>query len=425
LADNYVKEDNGLRSPKILAELCTDTLCRSLAYLDGELPAGLGQDVVDDVVTSLVKHNAINATTLRVLKNCELGSLMLSGCRGVTDEWFEPLSSRSFSSAASSPQLSAQYPTDGLVESMDLDDSHREKNTEVFYNASHENRDESHCPAEESSCSTSSFVSASSKPYAAPTGAPDHTMSDAPEAAHVYSPQQAHIMHYEATHHPPSITSNMTLLDLRGSQRLTDRGLIKLADLSSLEVARLDNCYSIGGRGLLALSISHRLHTLSLANCRRLTDEAIINISHLNSLEALSLDGCRCITDRSLVALSGLFRLKKLDLSQCDLITDSGLEALENLEEIEELSLGWCRLIGDNGVDILTRQAGRSTALRILSLARCPITDTGAEYLSRLRGLEELDLNGCAEVGSAALGNAFAKMDKLTSLDVSYCPGIL
>lgn len=421
LADNYVKEDNGLRSPKTLAELCTDSLCRSLAYLDGELPPGLPQDVVDNVVTSLVKHNAINATTLRVLKNCELGSLMLSGCRGVTDEWFEPLSSQSFSSAASSPQLSAQHPADRLVESMDLDSSHVERSSEVFYNASHE----SHCPAEESSCSTGSFVSASSTPYVSPTGAPDHTMRDAPHAGHIYSPQQEHIMHYEATQHPSSITSNMTLLDLRGSQRLTDRGLIKLADLSRLEVARLDNCYSIVGRGLLAFSISHRLHTLSLANCRRLTDEAIINISHLNSLEALSLDGCRCVTDRALAGLSGLFRLKKLDLSQCDLITDSGLEALENLEEIEELSLGWCRLISDNGVDTLTRQAGRSTVLRILSLARCSITDTGAEYLSRLRGLEELDLNGCSEVGSSALGKALAQMNNLKSLDVSYCPGIL
>ncbi len=425
IADNYETEDNGLRSPKTLAELCTDSLCRSLAYLDGELPPGLPQDVVDIVVTSLVKHNALNATTLRVLKNCELGSLTLAGCRGVTDEWFDALSSQSISSPSLSGKHFTHYPSDGCMESMDLDDSHRESPDEVYYNASHEHPYENYGPSEESLSSTSSFVSASSMPYVVPVCAPDRKMSDPCKSGDVCSPKQQYIMEHEASEHPASITSNMTLLDLRGSQRLTDRGLLKLANLSRLEVARLDNCYSIVGRGLLAFSISHRLHTLSLANCRRLTDEAIINVSHLYSLEALSLDGCRCLTDRSLAAISSLFRLKKLDMSQCDLISDAGLESLENMEILQELSLGWCRLISDNGVDILTKQHGRSHQLRALSLARCSITDTCAEYLSRLHALEDLDINGCSNVGSAALGRAFAKMTKLTSLDVSYCPGVL
>ena len=78
-----------------------------------------------------------------------------------------------------------------------------------------------------------------------------------------------------------SITSQLTLLDLRGSQRLTDRGLLQLNNLSCLEVAKLDNCHSISGCGLIAFSFFNQLHTLSLANCRRLTDEATVNISHL------------------------------------------------------------------------------------------------------------------------------------------------
>lgn len=113
-----------------------------------------------------------------------------------------------------------------------------------------------------------------------------------------------------------STTTTLALLDLRGSQRLTDRGLLQLSSLSSLEIAKLDNCHGITGKGLLAFSRSHRLHTLSLANCRRLTDEAVVNVSHLVSLEALILGGCRCLTDRSLDALSALINLTKLDLSQ-------------------------------------------------------------------------------------------------------------
>ena len=420
--------------------------------LDGELPRGLPQDVVNDLLTSLVKHNALNATTLKVLKNCELGSLSLAGCRGVTDEWLLPLAKTTTAPPSNSPLLSSSsYYGGDDVECMDLDNSgygEAKPSSDVFHDAHnfHNNsQEESDSIVEESSCSTSSFVSASSNhhhfasalPSPPPPPPPPDTADDDDDKMWVSSPLPSesssrggfqlheHIAQQSNPLFMNCTTSSMTMLDLRGSQRLTDKGLFQLSSLNSLEVARLDNCHSIVGRGLLAFSVSHRLHTLSLANCRRLTDEAIINISHLDSLEALSLDGCRCLTDRSLAAIGGLYRLKKLDISQCDLLTDTGLEELENLEEIEELSLGWCRLISDNGIDTLTKQHGRSRSLRILGLARCPITDTGVEYLERLENLEELDLNGCSEIGSAALGKALSRMAKLTNLDVSYCPGIL
>jgi Leucine-rich repeat (LRR) protein len=409
-SDNYVNEDDGTRSPKILSALSTDALCRALTYLDGELPPGLPQDVVDEIVGSLIKHNALNATTLKVLRNCEMSSLSLAGCRGVTDAWLEPLIAHS----APDPGLPGFDSASTCVQQMDVDDQHNGKASEVFYNATSDDAGSNTC-GDESSSSTSSYVSASSSPWT-PTSN-DQAMSDHMDfSAHEKQESQAVVN---------STTSSMTLLDLRGSYRLTDRGLRHLSDLSSLEVARLDNCHSLVGRGLLAFSLSHRLHTLSLANCRRVTDEAIINISHLNSLEALSLDGCRCLTDRSLAAVSGLFLLKKLDLSQCDLITDEGLEYLQDLEEIEELSLGWCRNISCEGLDVLTRQPGRSFSLKILSLARCMITNTGVDYLRRLQNLEELDLNGCSDISSSALGKTLQHLTKLTNLDVSYCPGIL
>jgi hypothetical protein len=378
--------------------------------------------VVDDVVGSLVKHSALNATTLKVLRNCELGSLSLAGCRGVTDQWLEPLSSPR-RSIASSVQHSYSTPETGEMEHMDLDDCDRK--LPPLYSVAYDphldtypgsHRSSFQAQVEDSSCSTSSFVSASSTPHLPVTH--DHPMTD-----HVSKVacmvDRDHIIPAN-----PS-TANMTLLDLRGSQRLTDKGLFQLSDLMSLEVARLDNCHSLVGRGLLALSSSHRIHTLSLANCRRLTDEAIINISHLTSLEALSLDGCRCLTDRSLAAISDMYRLRKLDLSQCDLLTDSGIEELEDLELIEELSLGWCRSITDHGLDILTNQRGRREFLKLLRLARCPITDNGVVHLGRLSSLEELDLNGCSNIGSSALGKTLAFLPNLANLDVSYCPGIL
>jgi len=469
LADNYVLEDNGLRSPKTLADLCTDTICRSLPYLDGALPPGLPQDVVDDVTASLVKHSALNATTLRVLRNCEMGSLTLSGSRGVTDAWLEPLSCSVTcpTNGSTSPLLLSSPFLDQMIsdtnddddrkndrddttttiEAMDLDGYEDPSNNnnnnnpsimydvealehspEVFYNAKlRENEASSY-----DSNSTSSFVSASSKHHRHDEknsgmsfnmghGCKSNCTDNNTKLPSILFPQLEMINNHRGI----GITSHITLLDLRGSQRLTDKGLLQLSDLSSLEIAKLDNCHSIQGRGLVALSRSHHLHTLSLANCRRLSDEAIINISHLISLEALSLDGCRCLTDRSLAAIGNLIRIKKLDLSQCDLMTDTGLQELENSENIEELSLGWCRSITDNGVGLFANQRGRPEKMRILSLARIPITDTGIKHLSSLSSLEELDLKGCSNIGSSSLGNTLAKLTLLERLDVSYCPGIL
>ena len=442
-------DTNNTRSPKRLVDLCVDNICRNLPYLESDLPPGLPHDVVDDIVKSLMKHAALNATTLRILRNCELGALSLAGCRGVTDEWLQPLSSRSLTA---SPVLSHVFQSEECecVESMDLDCP-----SPRHYSFTDQ---QAIAGSEASSCSTSSFVSASSTPYEGEGDCAPHEVKVSPTARLPSSPipMKDFVMHSPSVMvSSPTLTSYLTLLDLRGSQQLTDRGLMQLHDLGFLEVAKLDGCHSLVGRGLLAFAGSHRLHTLSLANCRRLTDEAVINISHLNSIEALTLDGCRCLTDRSLAAISSLYNLQKLDLSQCDLLTDEGLEHLHDLETLNELSVGWCRLItgmlldeisnrmqcsllgpnllcivfncliADRGLDTLTKQPGRSSTLRVLCLARCPITDEGIVHLGRLLALEELDLNGCASVGSNALGNTLGLLSHLTSLDVSYCPGIL
>jgi len=410
--DNYVIDENNLRSPKSLVDLCTDSLCRALPYLDGELPAGLPQDIVNDIVKSLMQHSALNERTLRTLKNCEIGVLSLAGCRGVSDKWLEPFSTRT---PTCSPRLTnSSTPTEeACMEVMNLGTVNG-TNIQPTYS-----KDEDDC-----SVSISSFVSASSTPPS------DESINEIMGTS-IASPQsrlQQDCFIPKLTSSPSlstaSVASTLLLLDLRGSQGLTDHGLMLLSNLGSLEVAKLDNCHSLVGRGLIALASSCRLHTLSLANCRRLTDDAVINVSHLISIKALILDGCRCLTDRSLVAISNLYELCKLDMSQCDLITNEGLEHLEELEVLEELSLGWCRMISDRGLDILTQQAGRSN-LRVLRIARCAITDTGISYVARLLSLEALDCNGCSNVGSTAMGKVLLQLPKLQHLDVSYCPGIL
>jgi Leucine Rich repeat len=364
------------------------------------------QDVVDDIVESLVAHSALNATTLGALKNCEIRSLRLVGCRGVTDHWLEPFSNNPKNDCTLSSLISGQLGTTGAPPNVHP----------AFQATSQGHEDASSC-----SRSTSSFVSAISKVDAEADMHHDIVSAGFSGGLQDFMKLENKLFSLPSE----SAFDALTLLDLRGSQRLTDKGLLQLPDLPGLEVAKLDGCHAIIGRGLLAFSASHRLHTLSLQNCRRLTDEAIINVSHLVSLEALNLEGCRCLTDRSLAAIAGHYRLRKLDLSQCDLISDTGLGHLEGNEVLEEVSLGWCRGITSRGVDVFTLQPGRSERLKVFHLARCLVTDDCVEYLGRLSSLIELNLNGCSRIGSHALARTLERLPKLESLDISYCPAIL
>ena len=390
-------------------------MCRSLPHLNGELPPGLPQDVVDDIINSLIRQSAISATTLRALRNCEFSVLSLANSRAVTDSWLEPLCK---TTCTDTPEVLYE---DGLG-NIDLDTCPHH----LMYGSLDSQK------SEDASCSTSSFVSASSACAQGPReiNADEPMLDLLPQRNDRYGeyhfPEDAKRSPSSATSRPPtSATTNITLLDFRGSLRLTDDGLLHLSDLNCLEIARLDNCHSIQGRGLLAFASSHRLHTLSLTNCRRLTDEGLIGISHLLSVQALSLHGCRCLTDRSMAAIADMYNLSTLDVSQCDLITDEGIDMFESLERLEELSLGWCRQLTDRALELLTKHPKRSLNLRILRLARCNFTDEGIVELSRLSAVEELDLQGCSRVTSGSLGKTVERLEHLSRLDVSYMPGML
>mmetsp|Transcript_38432 Transcript_38432/g.86545 ORF Transcript_38432/g.86545 Transcript_38432/m.86545 type:complete len:862 (-) Transcript_38432:78-2663(-) len=468
--DNYEPHPTNptLRSPKSLTELCVDALCRSLPDLNGELPPHLPQDVVDRIVKSLTAHAALNCTTMRALSNCELGTLCLADARGVNDEFLMALcSSGSFGHRDRSASIDH---SGGIPDSPDLVGNSSAHSSSLIELDSMEldELDEAVDSEDYDSRSTSSFVSAYSSPFKSTGGIGDPGESSPllpsvlppPEFFSLSSPssttwlkpiargpliqpqmpaplQYRGIGASQGNGSPTfgsgslsfpinNTTASLTLLDLRGSQRMSDRGLIQLASspLLALEVAKLDNCHGITGKGMLAFSRSPRLHTISLANCRRLTDEAVVNISHCTSLTSLNVGGCRCLTDRSLEAMSGLLDLRRLDLSQCDLITDDGLIFLGELDLLEELSLGWCRLISDYGLKIISEQRNRSIALKTLRLARCAITNDGLDYLEQLQSLEDLDINGCS-LSSTALGESLEKLTNLNSLDASHCPGIL
>ena len=402
LGDNYITESDGTRSPKALAQLATDAVCRSLVYLEGALPPGLPPDVVSDICQSLTAHAAWNITTLSALRHCELEHLDLTQSRGVTDAWIQALTCQE----------------EKEEEEMDLDQEEKEYH-------SHKNLDDESLRDNDDD-SMASFMSAydCESSVQARTNHPEGMIIAQDEFLRQPEEEASQTLQQQLPQQPPA-TRLVTRLDLSGSLQLTDAGLLRLQQLELLEEARFEHCHALEGPGLAILASSHRLHTLSLAHCRQLTDCGVAHLSHLMGLESVSLEGCRCLTDRSLAALANLYSLRHLDLSQCDLLTDAGIEQLESLENLEEISLGWCREISDRGLQYLVNQPGRATTLRRLCLARCNITDESASSLGQLQALEELNLNGCSALGSTALGNALQNLQNLKHLDASYCPGIL
>jgi Leucine-rich repeat (LRR) protein len=431
--------ENGLplRSPKSLVALCVDALCRSLPHLEGALPRSLPHDVVDDIVQSLYDHSALNASTLAALRNCELSHLSLAGCRGVTDSWLAALSGN-------------HSEEDAMDVDVDID-KNKGKDKDERNPGKEQEQDNGHAirlsrqPDDGSTGTASSYVSAHQDAMLMTTLPVVDVQAD---EELIYMDTSQHQFQEDALLLPddgdyydddprmyqvtmsaedliPYFAESLVTLDLRGCQLVTDSGLMHLGDLYALKEAYLDECHSITGSGLLFLSECYDLVTLSLANCRRLGDEGILHIAHLDSLKELNLSSCRCLTDQSLVAISHLYDLRSLQLSLCDEITDRGLDDLASLERLTHLRLGWCRRITDVGIQRLSEQTGRSATLHVLELSRTDISDECLPSLARLRSLRELDVRGCTNLSSLALGNALANLPHLTALNVAYCPAIM
>ena len=263
MEDNYVTGDIPMsRSPKSLTQLCVEQVCRSLPLLDGALPKGLPQDVIDKIASCLLKHSALNGTTLRALRYCEVGSLNLANCRGVTDNWLRALSGYEVNIIKAKKDLNAGISrSDCASDHSSIDEkcgsvhSNKSSSTEELKGLRPRSPStfegqrkpyQAQTPQESqdsSSCSTSSFVSAVSK-----LGSPvdSEAVGWIGSLADLSPPPPPPLPTHSFTSSP--LTSSLTSLDLRGSQRLTDRGLLQLHSLSLLEIARLDDCHSIVGK---------------------------------------------------------------------------------------------------------------------------------------------------------------------------------
>jgi GTP-binding protein EngB required for normal cell division len=204
-------------------------------------------------------------------------------------------------------------------------------------------------------------------------------------------------------------------LDFRGCENITDEGISKLINLTSLEccenitdegISKLINLTSLicYGKNITDEGISKLINLTSLdcGYCKNITDEGISKLINLTSLDCY---GCKNITDEG---ISKLINLTSLVCHGCKNITDEGISKLINLTS---LVCRGCENITDEGISKLIN-------LTSLVCRGCEnITDEG---ISKLINLTSLDCEECKNITDEGI----SKLINLTSLDCEECENI-
>ncbi len=216
------------------------------------------------------------------------------------------------------------------------------------------------------------------------------------------------------------------VLSLRKSLRELVNGV------PNLESLNLSGCYNLTDSAL-DTGINRdlpNLKTLNLSLCKDVTDNSLGRIAtHCKNLESLDLGGCTKITNTGLLLISwGLKQIRRLNLRSCWQISDHGIGHLTGIsnqpstgaKQLLQLCLQDCQKITDESLKFIAD--GLQTIER-LNLSFClSVTDTGLKSLSRIPGLQELNLRSCdnvSDIGIGFLGNA--SPSNLSSLDLSFC----
>jgi hypothetical protein len=149
-------------------------------------------------------------------------------------------------------------------------------------------------------------------------------------------------------------------LSLKGASQLTDRALLRLAELQSLQQLVLSGCTALTGAGLTGFA-QQRVHAvttkkvspityLALDGMLKLTDRDLAFLSHMKGLQALSLRHCPDLFGTTLSKLPAT--VKVLDLSRCRNLRVDQLK--ENLKhKLRSINLQDCPFAGERLVQSL------------------------------------------------------------------------
>ncbi len=229
-----------------------------------------------------------------------------------------------------------------------------------------------------------------------------------------------------------------------GSRRITDAGLVHLANLPSLRYLMLWGNFT--DAGLIHLEKVSSLRILNLSGLP-ITNVGMIHLSKLTWLENLGLWNTK-VTDGGLSYLKHMRSLKKLDLGKIDFdhsnppITDAGMAHLKEVKSLEYFSMlnmdlsdkglaylaelpnlkhltipssHWKESKGAPYTDKGLKHLARLGSLETLYVCGPAITDEGIEHIARLSNLRDLSL-----AGESITDEGIARLASLKSLEKLY-----
>jgi hypothetical protein len=127
------------------------------------------------------------------------------------------------------------------------------------------------------------------------------------------------------------------------------------------------------------------------------TDDGLRYVAKCRKIVQLSLTD-ETVTDAGLAYLRDLPAIKELDLSSASGVTDAGLIDIARLKGLEQLVLDGTSVTGNGIVHLQALPK-----LKLLYLRNTPMTDAGLSYLNGVSGLQNLHLDGTG-ITDAGLG---------------------
>lgn len=203
---------------------------------------------------------------------------------------------------------------------------------------------------------------------------------------------------YQPYSHQPLATVDLSIWQDQLSSTMVEDVRHRNATFSKLVLRRARR-----GSEMLALITGHFGHVITQVD---ISDSSVVDARWLTALAA----ECPTIT--------------QITAARCCRITDRGVEILAKKKGVflRALSVAGCREVSDDGVEFLTKYC---TGLRCLDLRGCPrVRDRSVYALGALKGLEEIALDGCAEVSDGAVRHMFTNVTRLKSLSIKGCTNI-
>ncbi|KAL3650801.1 hypothetical protein CASFOL_007204 [Castilleja foliolosa] len=152
------------------------------------------------------------------------------------------------------------------------------------------------------------------------------------------------------------LSRNLRNLDLGFCFRVSDEAIRSIGGLGHLEVLNLQGCFFITNFGLTFLaegSLPYTLKKLNLSECDQITDKGLMNLKDMVSLEELNLSDCGPnVTDKAIeMAIAKLQSLRELNLSWLVNLTYKTIDALaRGCLNLEVLNISGCETISPSAV---------------------------------------------------------------------------